>query len=324
MLFVGIDTSNYTTSAAVCDGEGHILANLKKLLPVAGGECGLRQSDAVFAHVKNLPGIMEQLGCVLRESGDSVAAVGVSAKPRDTADSYMPCFLTGVSAAKAFCAAADVPLLTFSHQQGHIMAAYHTSGAKDALDAARSPFLAFHVSGGTTEAVLVRPDGAGFRVELIGETLDCNAGQIIDRTGVMLGLRFPCGAEMEKLALSRDPSVLLPKWRVCVDGTRCNLSGLQNQAERYFREGAAPGDVCAAVFDFIARTLSKMAENARGTYGDLPVVWAGGVMSNSMIKSTVGREGKMFFTEPQYSADNAVGTALLSRRNYLEMSGSHA
>lgn len=323
MLFCGIDTSNYTTSAALCDGEGNIRANIKAPLPVGSGACGLRQSDAVFAHIRNLPEVMGRLRAALDAAGEPVTAVGVSVKPRDAADSYMPCFLAGKAAAASFCAAGDLPAFEFSHQQGHIMAAYHTSGASRMPDASASPFLAFHVSGGTTEVVLVSPKDAGFEIELIGGTNDVNAGQIIDRTGVLLGLPFPCGAAMEKIALAADPALRLPAWRVCVQGIRCSLSGLQNLAANLHAQNAPDGLVCSAVFDFIARTLLKMAENAREQYGDLPVVWAGGVMSNSIIKSRLACGGNMFFTEPQYSADNAVGIALLCRRKYLEMSESH-
>lgn len=317
MLFVGIDTSNYTTSAALCDAEGNILANVKKPLPVGEGACGLRQSDAVFAHIKNLPEVMERLGDALRAAGERPVAVGVSSKPRDAADSYMPCFLSGVAAAKAFAAGCGIPLFEFSHQQGHIMASYHTSGADAAPNADKSAFFGFHISGGTTEIVRAEPSGSGFCVELIGQTLDCNAGQIIDRTGVMLGLQFPCGPQMEKLADERDRSIRIPKWKTSVRGTECNLSGLQNLAGKCKESGAPDGVVCAAVFDFIGRTLFEMAQNARAEYGELPIVLAGGVMSNRYLKKTLSRLGNVYFTEPQYSADNAAGTAFLCRKKYL-------
>ena len=119
--YVGIDASNYTTSAAVCDAEGRVIANIKAPLPVKAGECGLRQSDAVFAHVKNMPRVMEELRTVLR--GYRVAAVGVSTRPRNAEGSYMPCFLSGKAAAEAFAAGLDLPVVEFSHQDGHIMAA---------------------------------------------------------------------------------------------------------------------------------------------------------------------------------------------------------
>ena len=195
--FVGFDTSNYTTSAAVCSVDGKIIANLKIPLPVRSGECGLRQADAVFAHVKNLPVLTDRLGEVLGDRYEPIA-VGVSSTPRDAEGSYMPCFLCGVSAAHSFASGIGVPVLNFSHQCGHIMAAAYSSGCADKLMSDK--FLAFHVSGGTTELLLVTPTKDTISATLVGETLDLNAGQVIDRVGVSLGLDFPCGAKLEELA----------------------------------------------------------------------------------------------------------------------------
>ena len=221
--FVGIDTSNYTTSAAVCDLDGNIVANLKSPLPVKEGERGLRQSDALFAHTKNMPELMERLSAVLEEY--NVIAIGCSQSPRSVEGSYMPCFLSGIATAKAMSAVTGAPLYTFSHQDGHIEAAYYSSGADICGD-----FAAFHVSGGTTEMLYVKRDGDGFSVELIGGTKDLNAGQCIDRTGVMMGLKFPCGAEMDKLALENTEK---PKGiKISTEGTYCNLSGVENLTKK--------------------------------------------------------------------------------------------
>ena len=194
--FIGIDTSNYTTSLAICDIDGNILLNYKKILDVDAGERGLRQSDAVFAHVKNLPEALSEMGELLKDY--TPLAIGVSSKPRDIEDSYMPCFLSGVAAATAISNARNIPLYRFSHQSGQIMAALASSGACDKY--LQSPFCAFHVSGGTTEVLYVESTDSGFAVTLLGGTADLNAGQAIDRAGVAMGLKFPCGAELDKLA----------------------------------------------------------------------------------------------------------------------------
>ena len=310
MLFCGKDTSNYTTSAAVVDGGGRVIANLRAPLPVGDGDRGLRQSDAVFAHVRNLPGIMEKLGEFI---DGSVAAVGVSYAPRTAEGSYMPCFLCGIAAAQAFASGRNIPVMKFSHQQGHIMASYYTSGAVGKIGGGR--FIAFHVSGGTTELLLTDPC-ADFSVELIGGTDDLNAGQAIDRTGVRMGLHFPCGPRMEELALGYTGKT--EAHPVSVRGTHCSLSGLENLALKMKDKGANEGEISAFVFDYVGRTLEKLAVNARETYGNLPVVFAGGVMSNSIIKNRLSRLENVFFTEPCFSADNAVGTALLCRRQFLK------
>ena len=309
--FVGFDTSNYTTSAAVCTEDGEIVANLKRPLPVKNGECGLRQSDAVFAHVKNLPSLTDELGAVL-SSGYEIAAVGVSARPRDAEGSYMPCFLVGVAAAHSFAAARGVEVSEFSHQNGHVMAAAYSSGEAERL--LRDRFLAFHVSGGTTEALLVSPSGEGFSVTLVGETLDLNAGQVIDRVGVALGLDFPCGAALEQLALEYEGR--LPSVKISVKNGCCNLSGLENMALKLYESEKDKPLVAAFVFDFIRRTLSEMAKQIIDKYGKMPVLFAGGVMSNKYMREKLCAELDACFSEPAFSADNAAGIALLCRRRY--------
>ncbi len=308
--FVGIDTSNYTTSLAICTASGEIIANLKAPLPVGSGECGLRQSDAVFAHVKNLPQLMQQMRDIVKDL--RVSAVGVSTRPRDAEHSYMPCFLAGRVAAEALAAGLDVPVLAFSHQNGHIMAAVHSSGNADKL--LKAPFAAFHVSGGTTEVLHVTPKTLGFAVRLVGETKDLNAGQAIDRVGVMMGLAFPCGRELEALAATNTKP--LPPLRVSVKDGSCNLSGLQNIAEKLWRESGDRAYVSACVLYFLGETLKQMTGDLDAAYGHLPVVYAGGVMSNRYLQSVLAARPDTYFAEPQFSADNAAGIALLTRRSY--------
>lgn len=309
--FVGFDTSNYTTSVAVCTEGGEVIANIKRPLPVAEGACGLRQSDAVFAHVKNLPSACEELREVI--GGCEVLAVGVSATPRQAEGSYMPCFLSGVAAANAFSAACGAPVLRFSHQDGHIRAAVYSSGAGDQLLA--SPFAAFHVSGGTTEILHVTPKENGFFVDLVGETADLNVGQLIDRVGVMMGLSFPCGKVMERLCA--EWSGELPQVKTCVKNCVCNLSGLQNLAERLWKESADPRLVSAYVFACVAKTLQKMTAQLDEKIPGLPIVYAGGVMSNRYLQSILAKRANTYFAEPAFSADNAAGIALLCRDAYL-------
>lgn len=314
MLFCGIDTSNYTTSAALCNEAGAVLANIKIPLPVKLGERGLRQSDAVFAHIKNLPILTEKLNEAL--DGKKLAAVAVSSKPRDAEDSYMPCFLSGFSAAGMLAVGAECPLYTTSHQQGHVMAAYATSGASDDKLCDNYPaFIAFHVSGGTTECLLVKPSGDEFQIDLVGGTLDLNAGQAIDRIGVALGYKFPCGPRMEEAALLFDGKIKGIK--ISVSANSCNLSGLENIALKMFSEGVSEEQICAYTFEFVSKTLFTIATNVREKHGNMPIVWAGGVMSNSIIKSRLSALGNVYFTEPQYSSDNAVGVALIGRNRYL-------
>ena len=315
-LFLGIDTSNYTTSVALSDSDGKVVLNLKRLLPVAEGERGLRQSDALFAHSKNLPIIMDELKAFLDANypGREIVSVGYSATPRDVEGSYMPCFLAGVASASSVSAVTGCRSYPFSHQAGHITAALYSASRLDMLDG-DTPFAAFHVSGGTTDILLVRPQGDGFSVEQIGGSTDINAGQAIDRTGVLMGLKFPCGREMESLTLEGDYSK--SKTKISVKGLQCNLSGLENLAATLYGECGDKGRVSAYCFDFIGDTLAKLSENLREKYENIPIIYAGGVMSNGRIKKMLASFDNVYFSAPEFSSDNAAGVALLGRRKYL-------
>ena len=316
-LILGIDTSNYTTSAALCTLDGEIVLNLKKLLPVAEGERGLRQSDALFAHTKNLPEIMGALRKFLDENYPerNIVAVGYSKTPRDIEGSYMPCFLSGVAVASALSATHGCEAYPFSHQSGHVMAALYSAKRLDLLERGEK-FAAFHVSGGTTEILLVNPRESGFSVELIGGTVDINAGQAIDRTGVMMGLNFPCGREMESLI--GDSDIAPVKTRISVKGLTCNLSGLENLTKKLYSETEDKARVSAYCFDFVADTLAKLTENLREIYPEIPIIYAGGVMSNKRIGSRLAKFENTYFSSPEFSSDNAAGVALLCRKKYLE------
>jgi N6-L-threonylcarbamoyladenine synthase len=317
-LFLGIDTSNYTTSVALCDIDGNVVLNLKKLLPVKDGERGLRQSDALFAHTKNLPVIMAELDGILRADypDREILAVGYSARPRDAEGSYMPCFLSGAATAASVSAVLECEKYEFSHQNGHIMAALYSSGKLDLLDSVES-FAAFHVSGGTTEMLLVTPNEKGFDVKLVGGTLDMNAGQAIDRTGVLMGLSFPCGKEMERICLERG-DIPRSKTAISVRGLNCNLSGLENLCSKMYAQTSDKASVSAYCFDFIADTLYRLTDNLREEYPDIPVIYAGGVMSNGRISARLGVRDGVYFAKPEFSADNAAGIALLCRREYMK------
>lgn len=309
-IIIGIDTSNYTTSVSVSDEDGNIIANIKKLLPVKVGECGLRQSDAVFAHIKNLPAVMDDIRPTL--AGKKVVAIGVSSRPRQVERSYMPCFLAGVAIAESLSAVCDAPVFHFSHQCGHIMSAVYSSGKTELLD---GKFGVFHLSGGTTELLLAGFNKNQFDTEIVGGTKDINAGQLIDRVGVMLGLGFPCGSELEKLALSNEAKVKLPK--VITDGCFVNLSGAENLSAKVFKETNDASYTAAYVFEYLSEAILKISLSFTEKYGEIPILYAGGVMSNSIIKRRLASEKDRYFAEPKFSSDNAAGIALLARNAYL-------
>ena len=296
-MYLGIDTSNYTTSCALFDGKS--VVQEKQLLSVKLGEKGLRQSDAVFQHTVNLPKLIEKLDI------SNLKAVGVSTQPRSVEGSYMPCFLVGEGAAVAASASAGVPLYKTSHQTGHILAALYSAGR---LDLINERHIAFHISGGTTEALLVTPDKDKIiNSEIIASSSDLKAGQAIDRAGVMLGLQFPCGKELDELS---QKSENVYKFKPSMNGLDCSLSGIENKTKELVAKGEAPENIAKFVLTCISQSVLKMLDAITEEYGNLPVIFSGGVSSNSLLRKTILAKYSAYFAEPAFSLDNAAGCAI--------------
>lgn len=302
MFFLGLDTSNYTTSAAIIDMQNMTAVQRKMLLPVKQGELGLRQSDAVFHHIKQMPQIISGL---FEEYSVTLSAIGVSYRPRNIEGSYMPCFLCGEGLADSLGTVMKLPVHKTSHQTGHILAALFSAGKLELL---RRKFIAFHVSGGTTDCLLVSKDDENIiNIKEIGSSLDIKAGQAIDRVGLMLGLEFPCGKELEKLA---EKSVRKYSPKITLKDGNCCLSGLENKCRKMIDDGEASENVARFCLEFVRCTIDAMTHYARDNYGDLPIIYAGGVMSDKLIKNGLSDDYEVYFAEPDFSCDNAVGTAV--------------
>ena len=303
-MFLGIDTSNYTTSSALYDFEKGEIIQQKKLLPVKEGELGLRQSDAVFAHVKQLGGIVKEL---FNGKKYEIDAVGVSTRPRDIDGSYMPCFLVGDMVSETLSSVMNVPKYEFSHQQGHIAAALFSAGR---LDLMNEKFIAFHLSGGTTEALLVTPDeNRIIKCEKVAGSADLKAGQAVDRVGVMLGLPFPAGKYLEELALQSTAKF---KIKPTMKGKECCLSGIENKCRKMLDSGEKSEDIALFCLKSVEAALCGMTEALIEEYGKLPLIYAGGVMSNKIIRKTIEDKYNGIFALPEFSSDNAAGIAVLT------------
>ena len=306
-LCLGLDTSNYTTSVALFDGENGY--DLGKLLEVPAGTLGLRQSDALFQHVKRLPELFHQLKEEGRFSAP-LAAVGASTQPREVEGSYMPCFLAGANQARTLSDVLDVPFYPCSHQQGHIAAAAWSAGREDLLD---RPHLAWHLSGGTTELLYVQPEGRKVRAERIGGTSDISAGQLIDRTGVLLGLAFPAGKAVDALAQEADKEI---SFAVKCRESTFSLSGVENKVKAMAEQGESPANISRYVLATVARVLRQGTNQALEHYPGLPVLFSGGVASNTLIREEMTRTCEAVFAPPRYSTDNAMGVAVLTYREW--------
>lgn len=312
-IVIGLDTSCYTTSVAAVTVEGQVLASCRKLLPVKEGERGLRQSEAVFIHVRQLPERLEELAAYTQ--GHQIVAVCASRQPRDEEESYMPVFQVGDAQARGLAAMLGVPCFASTHQRGHVAAAMVDSGV------AEGDLLAVHLSGGTTELLSLRGD----ELTLLGGTLDLHAGQFVDRVGVALGLPFPAGPHLEKLAVAGRSEANLPA-NMADQDLHCHFSGAETQVQRWIKQGDMPReDIAREVYDLLARTVSRMILAGSRDTGIRQVLIAGGVASSQLFRQLVTerihKKDKGFrvcFGKPEYSGDNAVGAALIGAKKYRE------
>lgn len=301
MWALGFDTSNYTTSVALTDGTRW--AYQSRLLDVPEGALGLRQSDALFSHVKRLPDLAQTLFDTI---GGSVSVVGASTRPRAVEGSYMPCFLAGESQARVIASMLGIPFCAVSHQQGHIAAVLQSA---DRMELMERSFLCWHLSGGTTELLHVTPEGWNVHAERIGGTSDLSAGQLIDRTGQLLGLPFPSGKALDALAQQGDER----PYPIRLKGLEFSFSGMQNQVQQRWQKGADAAQVARFAIGTICRTVDLTTREALLQYPGEPVVFSGGVSSNTLLREWLC-DYERVFAPPQFSTDNALGVAVLAHR----------
>lgn len=301
-IFLGIDTSNYTTSVAAV---GDVFVNERKIIDIKEGMRGIRQSDGVFVHLKELPKLFDRLFIDMK----SVSAVGVSTRPRNVEGSYMPVFLAGESFAKVIAKTLGVPLFEYSHQDGHIMAGILSQNAEELMN---EPFLAVHLSGGTTEILDCEYKDNHFSARIIGGTKDISAGQLIDRLGVKLGMKFPCGKELDRLSLSCDTKPM--NFKTSVKDGYLNFSGIETKLTS-LTDTEDAGLLAKTALSFIGKSLSE----AINFHKPKKVLFVGGVASNTILREFFEKEidAVTYFATPELSCDNAVGIAELCRRAFL-------
>ncbi|GAB1475356.1 O-sialoglycoprotein endopeptidase [Bacillota bacterium] len=306
---LAFDTSNYTTSVALVDRDENIVLDRRVILSVKQGKRGLRQSHALFQHNQNLPGMLEDF--FAEEASKSVEAIAVSDKPRPIPGSYMPVFTAGLSAGRIIASALNIPLLKFSHQEGHLAAGALGSGIKT-----EEPFLAFQLSGGTTELLYVK-EGS---IKKIGGSLDISFGQLIDRVGVIIGLNFPAGPQMDRHAGGKGKVENQKLQAVHFKGMDINLSGLETQVLRWIeKESPDLEAVSSRLFEAIANALIIWTEKAVKAAECEQILFTGGVAASETIRRNIEAHFKDLpartaFGLPSLSSDNAVGTGLLGVR----------
>lgn len=305
-IYLGIDTSNYTTSFAVCGDKDY---SVRRLLDVPFGARGIRQSDGVFMHTKNAPELYRKLSeCV--PLGE-IKAVGVSTRPRSVEGSYMPVFVSGSTYASLIADTLGVPLYTFSHQDGHIMAGIASSEHDELLS---EEFHCVHLSGGTCEILKTRYEDCSFICDIEGGTLDISAGQLIDRVGVALGMKFPCGRELTQNAIEFDGDIY--KLSVSVRDGYINFSGAEAQSMRLIRDNPDKKRLSASVLNCIGKSLVTAFENI----GAKKILMVGGVAASDYLKKYLLNNctaAELIFAKPEFSTDNAWGIAKLTERRSI-------
>lgn len=219
----------------------------------------------------------------------------------------MPCFMVGYSHAKTLSDLLGVPLIEVSHQQGHIAASLWSAGRLDLVD---RPHLAWHLSGGTTELLLVEPQNGNVYCTKIGGTTDISAGQLIDRTGQLLQLPFPSGKHLDALSQTATQK---ETFRVKCTDSFFSLSGVQNKVEQYFVRTQEPAETAAYALRCVAGAVTAATRNAMAAHPGLEVVFSGGVASNTLLRQHIASLNPIF-CEPRYSTDNALGVAVLTHR----------
>lgn len=324
---LGIDTSNYKTSVAVTDRKKNIICDFREFLKVRQGEKGLRQSDALFQHIKMLPVLMNKI----RENFfGNFAAVACSFRPRPIESSYMPVFLAGENFGKSIASALQIPYMGFSHQEGHIEAVKAFSDIND-----KEKFLTCHFSGGTCELLEVKENSkskeiSSYDIKIIGGSKDISFGQVIDRAGVSMGYDFPSGEHLDELAL-KACSVTEFLTPVKVSGGYLNLSGIDTQIRNILFD-KSKGSVCKTqaaaekaafvkeIFEKISVAMAKMICQGAEISGISDILMVGGVSSSLFIREKLSEELKksginILFGDKNLSQDNAVGIALLGGKS---------
>lgn len=319
-MVLGIDTSNYTTSVAITDRNGSIIADRRRLLTVKQGERGLRQSDALFQHMENLPEMLLEI--FEQTDKNRIGAVSASSRPRPVEGSYMPVFKSGVNYGKVMAAGLGVPFFAFSHQEGHLEAVRRGSSLSDETE-----YLAYHLSGGTCELLHVRDRS----IEILGGSRDLSFGQVLDRIGVFLGMDFPAGREMDLIAMEMRDKLFKPAGtaltgqsgksrgilkKIPIDGLEINLSGIETQCRRELEKGADRDMLIFELFRNISGCLCRLTEKAVEEANCGRMLFTGGVSASRFVREETeryfaGKPLQLVFGDPALSSDNAVGVSFL-------------
>jgi N6-L-threonylcarbamoyladenine synthase len=304
MLVLGIESScDETAAALVEDGKkirGDIVSSQVKVHAEYGG---VVPEIASRVHVVNLVPVLER---ALQQAGATLEHVGGIAVTRGPG--LVGALLVGVQAAKAIAYTRGLPLVGVNHLEGHLCAIFLENERPPTF-----PHLALLVSGGHSEVVVAHDFG---KYELLGSTRDDAAGEAFDKVGKMLGLGYPAGPVIDKLAQTGDPkAVQLPR-AMRGRGLDFSFSGLKTWMSTWIRQhgvpsGQALNDLCAS---FQAAVVDQLTEKTLAALDDRrldQIVLAGGVACNRGLRAAMQQKSKemgfeLFVPPPARCTDNAA------------------
>ena len=316
MNILGIESSCDETSASVC-ADGVILSNIIANQTIHEAYGGVVPELASRAHQQNIVPAVEQALLSAKVSKNDIDAVAFTRGP-----GLLGSLLVGVSFAKAFALAKNIPLIEINHMQAHILA-HFIGDNKPSF-----PFLCLTVSGGHTQIVLVKDF---FDMEVIGQTLDDAAGEAMDKTSKILGLPYPGGPLIDKYARLGNPDAFhFPEPQI--PGFDFSFSGLKTAILYFIRDNVAIdpdfvrknlNDICASVEKRIATILLNKLSKAAQAYDIKDVALAGGVSANTGLRQGLQvlcdkNNWRCFIPKLEYCTDNAAMIAIAGYYKYLK------
>ncbi len=314
-VILGIESSCDDTSAAICV-DGVILSNVIANQTIHQAYGGVVPELASRVHQQNIVPAVQQALLNAKVSKNDIDAVAFTRGP-----GLLGSLLVGVSFAKAFALAKNLPLIEVNHMQAHVLA-HFIGDNKPSF-----PFLCLTVSGGHTQIVLVKDY---FDMTVIGQTLDDAAGEAMDKTSKILGLPYPGGPLIDKHArLGNADAYKFPEPQI--PGLDFSFSGLKTSILYFIRDNVAANpefvaqnlnDICASVEKRIATILLNKLSKAALAYGIKDIALAGGVSANTGLREGLLALGEIynwrcFIPKLEYCTDNAAMIAIAGYYKYL-------
>jgi N6-L-threonylcarbamoyladenine synthase len=320
IIILGIESSCDDTSAAIIE-NGIIRSNIISSQKVHELYGGVVPELASRAHQQNIVPVVDvaikQAGIQLRE----INAIAFTRGP-----GLLGSLLVATSFAKGFSLSLGIPMIDVNHLQGHVLAHFVKENEGD-IDKPLFPHLCLLVSGGNSQIIMVKNH---LEMEVIGQTIDDAAGEAFDKCGKVMGLPYPAGPIIDRLAKEGNPDAIIfnkPK----IPGLNYSFSGLKTSFLYHLRDELKTnpnyieerkGDLCASLQKTIIDILLTKLVRASKETGIREITLAGGVSANSGLRNEVIRQGnkrgwKIFIPPLRYTTDNAAMIAITGHYKYL-------